>query len=116
MLKEAEQFAEEDKIAKERIDAKNSLDSYIYSVKNQIDDEKKLAKHLTEEQKEQLRDLVKKSEEWLNKTDANYDKDDYEGELRELQKVCDPIIQEAQKKKDEKKEEEGDDDSANTDL
>lgn len=39
MLKEAEQFAEEDKIAKERIDAKNSLDSYIYSVKNQIDDE-----------------------------------------------------------------------------
>lgn len=34
MLKEAEQFAEEDKIAKEKIDAKNSLESYIYSVKN----------------------------------------------------------------------------------
>jgi heat shock protein 5 len=34
MLKEAEQFAEEDKVAKEKIDAKNSLESYIYSVKN----------------------------------------------------------------------------------
>jgi heat shock protein 5 len=39
MIREAEQFAEEDKIAKEKIDAKNSLDSYIYSIKNQIDDE-----------------------------------------------------------------------------
>lgn len=39
MLKEAEDFAEEDKLAKERIDAKNSLESYIYSVKNQMDDE-----------------------------------------------------------------------------
>jgi heat shock protein 5 len=39
MLKEAEDFAEEDKLAKERIDAKNSLESYIYSIKNQMDDE-----------------------------------------------------------------------------
>lgn len=36
--------------------------------------------------------------------------------LHSYHRVCDPIIQEAQKKKDEKKEEEGDDDSANTDL
>jgi molecular chaperone DnaK (HSP70) len=39
MLREAEQFAEEDKVAKEKIDAKNSLESYIYSVKNQMEDE-----------------------------------------------------------------------------
>jgi endoplasmic reticulum chaperone BiP len=33
MLREAEEFAEQDKTAKERIDAKNSLESYIYSMK-----------------------------------------------------------------------------------
>jgi heat shock protein 5 len=37
MLREAEEFAEQDKQAKERIDAKNSLESYIYSMKNQIE-------------------------------------------------------------------------------
>jgi heat shock protein 5 len=37
MLREAEEFAEQDKSAKEKIDAKNSLESYIYSMKNQID-------------------------------------------------------------------------------
>ena len=34
MLREAEEFAEQDKSAKEKIDAKNSLESYIYSMKN----------------------------------------------------------------------------------
>lgn len=34
MLRDAEEFAEQDKVAKERIDAKNSLESYIYSMKN----------------------------------------------------------------------------------
>ena len=34
MLEDAKKFEEQDKIAKEKIDAKNSLDSYIYSVKN----------------------------------------------------------------------------------
>ena len=34
MLREAEEFAEQDKLAKERIDAKNSLESYVYSMKN----------------------------------------------------------------------------------
>jgi molecular chaperone DnaK (HSP70) len=39
MLKDAEDFAEDDRIAKERIDAKSSLESYIYSIKNQMEDE-----------------------------------------------------------------------------
>lgn len=34
MLREAEQFADDDRVAKEKIDAKNSLESYIYSIKN----------------------------------------------------------------------------------
>lgn len=33
MIKESEEFAEEDRITKERIDAKNQLDNYVFSVK-----------------------------------------------------------------------------------
>merc|ERR1719375_2828740 len=39
MVREAEQFADEDAQAKERIDAKNGLESYAYNMKNQINEE-----------------------------------------------------------------------------
>jgi len=38
MLREAEENAEADKLAKERIDARQSLDNYIYSVKSSLND------------------------------------------------------------------------------
>merc|ERR1711998_656037 len=36
MVREAEQYADEDKAAKERIDAKNGLESYCYQMKNTL--------------------------------------------------------------------------------
>merc|ERR1711935_1140438 len=41
MVKEAEDYAEEDKKVKERIDARNGLESYLYNLKNTIEDEEK---------------------------------------------------------------------------
>jgi len=34
MLEDAEEFAEEDKIIKEKVEAKNAIESYIHSVRN----------------------------------------------------------------------------------
>jgi heat shock protein 5 len=59
MLKDAEEFAEQDKIAKERIDAKNSLDSYIHSMKNTVEDPEKLGKKLSPEDKETISKGIK---------------------------------------------------------
>lgn len=67
MLREAEEFAEQDKVAKERIDAKNSLESYIYSMKNQIEDPEKLANKLNDDDKETIKDALKDSQDWLEK-------------------------------------------------
>ena len=38
MLKDAETFADADKEAKAKIDARNSFESYIYSMRNTIED------------------------------------------------------------------------------
>ncbi|KAL2184343.1 HSP70-domain-containing protein [Thermothelomyces heterothallicus CBS 203.75] len=38
MIAEAEKFADEDREARERIEARNSLESYAFSLKNQLDD------------------------------------------------------------------------------
>nr|CAI39094.1 ER-type hsp70 [Paramecium tetraurelia] len=91
MLREAEEFADQDKAAKERIDAKNSLESYIYSMKNQIEDPEKLANKLSDDDKDTIKDALKDSQDWLDKN-QNAEKEDYEEELKELEKICNPII------------------------
>lgn len=39
MVQEAEDYSEEDRAVKERTDAKNSLESYLYNMKNVLHDE-----------------------------------------------------------------------------
>merc|ERR1711964_328152 len=40
MVAEAEEFAEQDRMAKEKVDAKNNLESF-YSIRNTVEDEEK---------------------------------------------------------------------------
>merc|ERR1719324_1308759 len=41
MVREAEEFADEDKAVKERVDARNSCEGFLYNLRNQLDDEEK---------------------------------------------------------------------------
>jgi endoplasmic reticulum chaperone BiP len=52
MVAEAEQFAEEDKAARGKIEARNSLENYAFSLKNQVNDEDGLGGKLDEDDKE----------------------------------------------------------------
>lgn len=42
MIKDAERFADDDKKLKERVESRNELESYAYSLKNQLNDKEKL--------------------------------------------------------------------------
>lgn len=92
MVKEAEEFAEEDKIAKEKIDAKNQLDNYVFSIKNTIEDPEKLADKLSEEEKTTMKSALEETETWL-KDNQDATKEDYEEQRKTLEEVCNPIIQ-----------------------
>ena len=92
MLREAKEFEEQDKITKERIDAKNSLENYIYSMKNTVEDkEKGVGAKLSEDEKETIGNALKEAQDWLN-ANQEAEKDEYETHLKDLQKICDPII------------------------
>ena len=92
MLREAKEFEEQDKITKERIDAKNSFENYIYSMKNTVEDkEKGLGNKLTDEEKETISNALKEAQDWLN-ANQEAEKDEYDTHLKDLQKICDPII------------------------
>ncbi|KAJ3689286.1 hypothetical protein LUZ61_018450 [Rhynchospora tenuis] len=91
MIREAEEFAEEDKKLKEKIDARNSLETYVYNIKNTVTDKDKLADKLESEEKEKIEDAVKEALEWLD-DNQNAEKEDYEDKLKEVEALCNPIM------------------------
>ncbi|KAF6159479.1 hypothetical protein GIB67_032250 [Kingdonia uniflora] len=91
MVQEAEEFAEEDKNIKEKIDARNSLETYVYNMKNQINDKDKLADKIESEDKEKIVTATKEALKWLDENQSA-EKEDYEEKLKEVEAVCNPII------------------------
>jgi len=83
MVKDGEKFAEEDKAVKEKIDARNQYENYIYQMKNSVEDKDKLAEKIADEDKSKIKDALTDSTDWLN---ANQDaeKEDFEDKLKEL--------------------------------
>lgn len=94
MVEEAKQFEEEDKLAEQKISARNSLDSYIHSLSSQVEDPDKLGKKLSDEEKSTIKDAVKEAKSWF---DSNQDasKDEYDEERKKLENTCNPIISKA---------------------
>ena len=91
MINDAQKFAEQDKIVKEKVDAKNSLDNYIHSMRNTINDKEKLSEKLSSSEKDTIKDALNQQQEWLDKNqDAN--KEEFEEHLKTLEGVCNPII------------------------
>jgi len=91
MVKEAEEFAEEDKKVKERIDARNGLESYLYNLKNTLEDEEKGADKLSAEDKKELQDMVDETLDWMDEN-PEADKEDYDAKHKEVEQVASPIM------------------------
>uniref|UniRef100_A0A0E0PLI8 Uncharacterized protein n=1 Tax=Oryza rufipogon TaxID=4529 RepID=A0A0E0PLI8_ORYRU len=90
MLGEAEEFADEDRHHRERAGARNSLEAYVYGVKNAVVGGE-MAGAMDGGEKEKVEAAVMEAYEWL---DGNQDvgKEEYEEKLRELEDVCNPVM------------------------
>lgn len=60
-------------------------------MRNTIEDKDKLADKLDEDDKTTINDALTEAEDWLNSNDEA-DKDAYDEQMKELQRICDPII------------------------
>ena len=71
MVSEAEEFAEEDKKVREKIEARNALENYVYSMKNTLSDgEKGVADKIGDEDKEAVEKAIEEANEWLDDNQA----------------------------------------------
>ncbi len=90
MLKEAEDFKAEDDKQKERIAAKNALESYCFNMKSTVEDSNYKDK-ITEADKDTIKSRCDEAIKWL---DANQlgEKEEFEDKQKELEEVCRPIM------------------------
>merc|ERR1711970_932034 len=94
MIKEAEQFAEEDKALKERVDAKNAFDGYMHSMKSAVEgsgENKGLSEKLDSDEKEKIQDALKDGQEWLD-SNPEAEAEEIKDKHKEIEGICAPII------------------------
>jgi heat shock protein 5 len=83
MIRDAEKFADQDKALKEKIDAKNSLENYIYTMRNTIEDKEKLADKIDAEDKDKIKEALQEAQDWL-KDHEDAEREDLESHLKDL--------------------------------
>ena len=92
MVKEAEDNAEADKIARENVEAKNQLESYLYNLRTTAQDT--LKDKIKEDDKEQILTKVTQALSWLEENQAE-SKSVYDAKRKEIEEVANPIIAKA---------------------
>jgi heat shock 70kDa protein 1/2/6/8 len=91
MVSDAEKFKADDERQMEKITYRNQLESYCFSMKQTMDDEK-LKDKISEEDRTTISSKIDEALTWL---DGNQmaEKDEFEDKRKELEAVCNPIIQ-----------------------
>jgi molecular chaperone DnaK (HSP70) len=92
MVKEAEDFAEQDAAEKDKIVARNELEAYLYNLKNSISDQ--LEGKLTPVDKETLTKTVQDALVWFEDNPAA-EKSDYDAKQKEVEQIVNPILKRA---------------------
>jgi L1 cell adhesion molecule like protein len=96
MLSEAEKFAEQDKLRKDLITAKNDLENYIYSIRNALSDSS-IEQTLSADDKQNVEKINSDTIKWLESGDKTVE--EYKGRLKEVEKVWHPIVSKAYQNK-----------------
>ncbi|KRY58600.1 Heat shock cognate 71 kDa protein, partial [Trichinella britovi] len=90
MVREADQYKQEDEKQRDRIQAKNGLESYAFNVKSTIEDEK-LKDKIPESDRKAVLNKCEEVLRWLE-TNQLAEKDEFEHKQKDLESLCNPIM------------------------
>ena len=90
MVREAEEFKAEDDKQKERIGAKNSLESYCFHLKSMAEDSNYKDK-INEDDRTTIKTKCDEAIKWLDSNQLA-EKEEFEHKQKELEEVCRPIV------------------------
>jgi L1 cell adhesion molecule like protein len=90
MVSEAEKYAAEDEQNKKKIEAKNGLENYCYSMKNTLQEEK-LQDKFDAGDKDKIESAVQECLDWLERNQMA-ETEEFEAKQKELEGVVNPIM------------------------
>merc|ERR1711956_192071 len=90
MVQEAEKFRAEDESNRAKIEAKNGLENYCFTMRNTLQEEK-LKEKFEDGDKEKIEKGVQETLDWLDKNQMA-EKDEFEAKQKELEGVVNPIM------------------------
>jgi heat shock protein 5 len=91
MIREAEEFASEDEVARKRIEALNSLSSFVFGLKTQLGDQEGLGGKIDDDDRKKLLAIVKETVDWTEAEGETATVEELEEKLAEVQSVVNPI-------------------------
>jgi heat shock protein 5 len=94
MLKEAEEFTNEDSKVRERVDAKNTFDSYVHSMRLTVEgygERKGLGEKLDSEEMEKIQEALIDAQSWLD-SNPEADPEEIKEKHKEVESICAPIV------------------------
>merc|ERR1712100_474386 len=95
MVREAEEMAEADRAVRERVDAKNGFESYVYSVRNTVsgtgEQGAAVAEKLSADDKAAIEEAIAAAQSWM---ESNLDatKEEFDEQKSTLEQVVQPIF------------------------
>ena len=101
MINEAEKYKEDDKKLKKLVEAKNSLENYCFSTKNNVLSNENLKNKISEEDTKTIEELVEQTINWLDEANDDMTAEDYESKQKEVESVITPILQKAYQSPDQ---------------
>jgi len=90
LIRDAEKFKDQDELVKKRVEAKNGLEQFVYSVKHTVSDDK-LKDKITEDEKKQALDICSSVEAWIQ-SNPNANVEEFESKKKEVEAVYNPIV------------------------
>ena len=90
MVEEAAQYADEDKVLKDNIDCRNGLESYLYNLKNTLEDDGTEG-NISAVDKKDLQDITEEALDWMG-DNADAEKDECLAKQKEIENLANPIM------------------------
>ena len=88
MVNDAEKYRDEDEKQRQRVEARNKLEAYVFSVRQALSD---AGDKLSSEDKNQANKVCEDTLSWLD-SNSLAEKEEFEDKLQEVQKQCSPLM------------------------
>jgi L1 cell adhesion molecule like protein len=90
MIESSEKMANGDKIRRDKLEARNDIENYIYNIRNTIDNPE-FMNRMGEDKYKLLSDIIIKGKQWLE-NNINIDKHDYKMKQKSLEEKIKPLM------------------------